>query len=121
MLVEGWPCGVVLISAWPAADVPTGAVAVDTANPWNSEPAPSGTGRSAAQDLEGWANFGTAGFADFDANFAAPSASTQSAQAVEMVTADSSVSNTTGKSMLWTFVPFVVSLITFQRCCFHYI
>lgn len=63
---------------WTAADISSeGAVApiaVDSSNPWgnNSEPTPA-VG-PAAPDEGGWADFDSAGFADFEANFGAAGA-----------------------------------------------
>lgn len=64
-------------TAWAAADISSeGAVApvaVDSSNPWgdNSEPTPL-LGPT-APDGGGWADFESAGFADFEANFGAAS------------------------------------------------
>lgn len=64
-----------MYTAWAAADISSeGAVApiaADSSNPWgnNSEPTPA-LGPT-APDEGGWADFDSAGFADFEANFGA--------------------------------------------------
>jgi hypothetical protein len=96
-----------LYTAWSAADISSeGAVApvaVDSGNPWgNSEPTPA-LGPT-APDEGGWADFDSAGFADFEANFGAAgvtditcSKSTSSCENSheEMAKTDSSVTEST--------------------------
>lgn len=97
-----------IYTAWAAADISSeGAVApiaVDSSNPWgnNSEPTPA-LGPT-APDEGGWADFDSAGFADFEANFGAAgvtditcSKSTSDCKGghQEMAKTDSDVTNST--------------------------
>ena len=49
-------------------------VAVDASNPWGSSGEPTPALGPTAPDEGGWANFESAGFADFEANFGTPTA-----------------------------------------------